>query len=311
MNAWADGLNYYLAHAPDGEAARHHAVRAVDGAQLQRGQHRRRHREGQPRRSSRRSTARGRRTEPDAAEDLGDGDTSSRPGRTASPSRRRTPPADHALLLINPHTSFFFRAEVQMVSDEGLNAYGAVTWGQFFIYQGFNDRAGWMHTSSGVDDIDEYLETVVKKGDGYFYRYGDRGAPGDGEDDHRAVQDGDRHGAARTFTVYRTHHGPIVREAGRQVGERPADAGAAEGADAVVHAHQGEELQGVPRDDGAAHQLVEQHDLRRRRRQHRLLPRQLHPEARHRGSTGPSRWTAATRRPSGTACCRWTRRRSC
>ena len=46
-----------------------------------------------------------------------------------------------------------------MVSEEGLNAYGALTWGQFFIYQGFNERAGWMHTSSGVDNIDEYLET--------------------------------------------------------------------------------------------------------------------------------------------------------
>jgi len=42
----------------------------------------------------------------------------------------------HALLLINPHTSFYFRSELQMVSDEGLNAYGASTWGQFFIYQG-------------------------------------------------------------------------------------------------------------------------------------------------------------------------------
>src|SRR5262249_71806 len=39
-----------------------------------------------------------------------------------------------ALLLINPHTSFFFRSELQMTSDEGLNAYGAATWGQFFIY---------------------------------------------------------------------------------------------------------------------------------------------------------------------------------
>ena len=66
----------------------------------------------------------------------------------------------HALLLINPHTSFFFRSELQMVSGEGLDAYGAVTWGQFFIYQGFNDRVGWMHTSSGVDAVDEYLETV-------------------------------------------------------------------------------------------------------------------------------------------------------
>src|SRR5918994_1191136 len=77
-----------------------------------------------------------------------------------------------AQLLINPHTSFFFREEAQMVSEEGLNAYGALTWGQFFIYQGFNDRAGWMHTSSSVDNIDEYLETVVKKGDALFYKYG-------------------------------------------------------------------------------------------------------------------------------------------
>src|SRR3989454_4406861 len=61
----------------------------------------------------------------------------------------------HALLLINPHTSFYFRSELQMASDEGLNAYGAVTWGQFFIYQGFNEHCGWMHTSSAVDAIDE------------------------------------------------------------------------------------------------------------------------------------------------------------
>ena len=78
----------------------------------------------------------------------------------------------HALLLINPHTSFYFRAEAQMTSSEGLNAYGALTWGQFFIYQGFNERVGWMHTSSGVDNIDEYLETVTKKGTGFTYRYG-------------------------------------------------------------------------------------------------------------------------------------------
>ena len=69
----------------------------------------------------------------------------------------------HALLWINPHTSFFFRAEAQATSDEGLNAYGAITWGQFFIYQGFNESAGWMHTSSGVDNIDEYLETVTQR----------------------------------------------------------------------------------------------------------------------------------------------------
>ena len=118
----------------------------------------------------------------------------------------------HALLLINPHTSFFFRAEAQMVSEEGLNAYGAITWGQFFIYQGFNDRVGWMHTSSGVDAIDEYLETIEKKGDRYFYRYGTEERPV--SISTITVPYKTASGLARkTFTIYRTVHGPIIREA--------------------------------------------------------------------------------------------------
>src|SRR6478609_11560201 len=84
----------------------------------------------------------------------------------------------HALLLINPHTSFYFRSELQMSSDEGLNSYGAVTWGQFFIYQGFNAKAGWMHTSSGVDNVDEFAELVTTGPDGKpFYRYGSESRP--------------------------------------------------------------------------------------------------------------------------------------
>ena len=79
----------------------------------------------------------------------------------------------NALLLINPHTSFFFRHEAHVTSDEGLNAYGALTWGQFFIYQGFNETAGWMHTSSSVDNIDEFVETVIETEEGLFYEYGD------------------------------------------------------------------------------------------------------------------------------------------
>jgi acyl-homoserine-lactone acylase len=118
----------------------------------------------------------------------------------------------HALLWINPHTSFFFRAEAQLVSEEGLNAYGALTWGQFFVYQGFNDRAGWMHTTSGVDDIDEYLETVTKKGDGYTYSYG--GAERPMAATKIVVPYRTATGIAkREFTVYRSHHGPIIRAA--------------------------------------------------------------------------------------------------
>jgi len=116
-----------------------------------------------------------------------------------------------AQLLINPHTSFFFREEAQMVSEEGLNVYGALTWGQFFIYQGFNDKAGWMHTSSSVDNIDQYLETVTKKADGtYTYRVGTEERPLIAS--KITVPYKTATGMAnKDFTVYRTHRGPIVR----------------------------------------------------------------------------------------------------
>jgi acyl-homoserine-lactone acylase len=118
----------------------------------------------------------------------------------------------HALLLINPHTSFFFRSELQVTSDEGLNAYGAATWGQFFIYQGFNQHAGWMHTSSGVDVVDEFLETIVERDGRRFYRYGAEERPV--VTDTVTVPYRTASGTARrTFVVFRTHHGPIVREA--------------------------------------------------------------------------------------------------
>ena len=59
-----------------------------------------------------------------------------------------------------------------MTSGEGLNAYGAATWGQFFIYQGFNAQTGWMHTTSTVDNVDEFAETVTPAAGGLTYRYG-------------------------------------------------------------------------------------------------------------------------------------------
>ncbi|HKK93014.1 MAG TPA: penicillin acylase family protein, partial [Longimicrobiales bacterium] len=118
----------------------------------------------------------------------------------------------NALLLINPHTSFFFRHEAHVVSDEGLNAYGALTWGQFFVYQGFNETAGWMHTSSSVDNIDEFAEDIVEQDDGLYYRYGDELRPVETEETTVSYVTEDGSMAERTFTTYRTHHGPIVRE---------------------------------------------------------------------------------------------------
>jgi len=120
----------------------------------------------------------------------------------------------NALLLINPHTSFFFRSELQMTSDEGLNAYGAVTWGQFFIYQGFNSHAGWMHTSSTVDVVDEFAETVIHTPGRLMYRYGKEARPVQVRTVVVPYKAEDGSMRNRSFTTYRTHHGPIVRADG-------------------------------------------------------------------------------------------------
>ncbi len=123
----------------------------------------------------------------------------------------------HALLLINPHTSFYFRAELQMTSAQGLNAYGAATWGQFFVYQGFNPRIGWMHTSSGVDNVDEFAETIVRGPTGALsYRYGSTLRAVTSTPVTIAFRKPDGSQGQRTFTVYRTHHGPIVANRGGQ-----------------------------------------------------------------------------------------------
>ena len=119
----------------------------------------------------------------------------------------------HALLWINPHTSFYFRSELQMVSDEGLDAYGAVTWGQIFIYQGFNPTAGWMHTSSGVDNIDEFLETVTKHGSRYTYKHGNKQLPVRTRTITIPYKTANGM-ATKTFTAYYTQHGPVVRKQG-------------------------------------------------------------------------------------------------
>jgi acyl-homoserine-lactone acylase len=211
MNAWADGLNWYLASHPQvkpklitrfepwmalsfSEGSIGGDIESIDLKKLE--------------------AFYGKSPAPAVAMAMADQGFDPEPrgsnGFAIAPQRAA---GKHALLMINPHTSFYFRPEVHMVSEEGLNAYGAVTWGQFFIYQGFNERLGWMHTSGGGDVIDEYLETVVERGGKFFYKYG-------GEE--RAMRsknivlpyrtaDGMR---SRSVTAWFTHHGPVIREEG-------------------------------------------------------------------------------------------------
>ncbi len=115
----------------------------------------------------------------------------------------------NAMLLINPHTSFYFRGEVHVVSEEGLNAYGAVTWGQFFVYQGFNENTGWMHTSTRLDFMDDFIEDIFEQDGKLVYRYGDEIRPVEVSEVTLKYKDGSGL-SERTFPMYHTHHGPVT-----------------------------------------------------------------------------------------------------
>ena len=221
MNGWADGLNYYLATHPNVKprAIRHFEpwmalsfsegsiggdIENVSLTKLE--DFYKRDVQADPSSASPASNGKGPLAEvgPYFKEPTGSNGIAIAPSNTVD---------HHALLLINPHTSFYFRSELQMTSDQGLNAYGASTWGQFFIYQGFNPHVGWMHTSTGADAVDEFAETIVNKAGKLYYRYGDKLKPVTTYDisvPYRTAAGGQ---AVQTFTVYRTHHGPIVREA--------------------------------------------------------------------------------------------------
>ncbi|MDE3254053.1 MAG: penicillin acylase family protein, partial [Bacteroidota bacterium] len=122
------------------------------------------------------------------------------PSRTAS---------GNAILYINPHVTFYFRPEVAVQSEEGLHAYGAVTWGQFFIYQGFNEHLGWMHTSSYSDVADAYIEKVTQKDGHYFYEYNGQLKPvAEKKITLRYTTAAGM--VTRHFTTYATGHGPVM-----------------------------------------------------------------------------------------------------
>ncbi|MEY3404837.1 MAG: hypothetical protein RL161_267 [Bacteroidota bacterium] len=129
-------------------------------------------------------------------------------GFALSPSRSTT---GNALFYINPHTTFYFRGEFHMVSEEGLNAYGAATWGQLFLYQGFNASCGWMHTSSQADVVDFYKERVELEGKRYMYWNDDKKYPVETKEILLKVLKNEKMETI-SFTGYRTLHGPVVAE---------------------------------------------------------------------------------------------------
>ncbi|MDH4018964.1 MAG: penicillin acylase family protein [Xanthomonadales bacterium] len=207
-DAWADGLNYYLETYPDvkpklltrfepwmpmffseGSIGGDIEQIPLDGIEAFYGENRS--------------------LESLAATQSGTGDLREPTGSNGFAIAGKLTRSGNAMLLINPHTSFYFRGEVHVVSEEGLNAYGAVTWGQFFVYQGFNENTGWMHTSTYVDFIDEFIEDISRNDGKLSYRFGDEQLPVEVSEVKLKYKDGDNM-SERSFEVYHTHHGPVT-----------------------------------------------------------------------------------------------------
>lgn len=144
--------------------------------------------------------------EPMAGKNLFEDQLTGSNGFALAPSRTAS---GNAILYINPHVTFYFRPEVHVVSNAGLNVYGAVTWGQFFVYQGFNEYCGWMHTSNNVDVADLYKEKIIQKDNRLFYAYDGKELPVRRKlIPLRYKQDNTVQ--TKIITAYFTHHGPVM-----------------------------------------------------------------------------------------------------
>lgn len=115
----------------------------------------------------------------------------------------------NAILYINPHVTFYFRDEVHMISEEGLNVYGAVTWGTFFVYQGFNEHCGWMHTTSYADVADLFKEKIRKNGDSSLYLNEGKWYTAKTKKITISFKSGNAI-RQQVFITYATNHGPVM-----------------------------------------------------------------------------------------------------
>lgn len=212
LNAYADGINFYLHKHPEVKPALLNrfqpwypllwtdgSIGAISTADISNDEIKKFYSGNQMEGISKSKTV-------NASAAFGDYQQTGSNGFAIAPSKTAS---GNAILYINPHVTFYFRPEVQVVSEEGLNAYGAVTWGQMFVYQGFNQYCGWMHTSSNVDVADMYAEKIVKKNDKIFYEYDQKLRPVTQKNvTLKYLEDGKL--IAKNFTTYYTHHGPVM-----------------------------------------------------------------------------------------------------
>jgi acyl-homoserine-lactone acylase len=118
----------------------------------------------------------------------------------------------HALLFINPHLPFFGPGQVyegHVHSDEGWNFTGYTRFGFPLPYVGHNENGGWVSTDNAADLTDVYLETFDDPARPLAYKYGK---------EYRLATEHVEEIRVKTpaglethrFTMRKTHHGPIL-----------------------------------------------------------------------------------------------------
>lgn len=119
----------------------------------------------------------------------------------------------HAILFSNPHVSFFgadVRYECHVHSGEGWDFSGFVTLGNPIPHAGHNAHLGWTHTNTIVDTADVYAETPVGAD---MVKYGSGTRPVESWTASMRVKT-ETGFETRKFKFRRTHHGPIIGKSG-------------------------------------------------------------------------------------------------
>ncbi|MGA2601613.1 MAG: acylase [Bryobacteraceae bacterium] len=120
----------------------------------------------------------------------------------------------HALLLINPHQPFFGVGqwyEGHLHSGEGWDLSGASFFGSAFPTLGHNEALGWSHTVNRPDVFDVWEETFDDAADPLAYRYNGAHRKAVRWTDSIVVKT-DKGPQTRTFTFTKTHHGPVLAQ---------------------------------------------------------------------------------------------------
>jgi penicillin amidase len=146
--------------------------------------------------------------------------------RRATPEQERSSPhgsnawaigpsksaSGHAMLFTNPHGDFFgaeLNYEGHVHSDEGWNVAGEVTLGTPTPDLAHNEHLGWANTFAFADGLDLYVETFDDPKNPLAYRYGNGYRTATVWTEVIKVLTG-KGIQERKFTLRKTHHGPIV-----------------------------------------------------------------------------------------------------